>query len=100
MINLKINYDVVFISGVIEFNNFVLKGIVYCKFDIVKEIIIFVLEYLFVLEVVRYLEVYEGFKVKYVDVKKDGSINLEYFKELMLDKVGLVICMYVNNVIG
>ena len=29
-----------------------------------------------------------------------GSINLEHFKELMSDKVGLVTCMYVNNVTG
>lgn len=76
MVNINMIYDVVFISGVMEFNNIVFKGVVYCKFDIVREIIIFVLEYLFVLEVVRYLEECEGFKVKYVDVIKDGIIDL------------------------
>ncbi|CAC7093031.1 Selenocysteine lyase [Staphylococcus aureus] len=98
MINSKTNYDVVFTSGATESNNLALKGIAYRKFDTAKEIITSVLEHPSVLEVVRYLEAHEGFKVKYVDVKKDGSINLEHFKELMSDKVGLVTCMYVNNV--
>lgn len=100
MINSKTNYDVVFTSGATESNNLALKGIAYRKFDTAKEIITSVLEHPSVLEVVRYLEAHEGFKVKYVDVKKDGSINLEHFKELMSDKVGLVTCMYVNNVTG
>lgn len=38
--------------------------------------------------------------MKYVDVTKDGSIDLQHFNELMSDKVGLVTCMYVNNVTG
>ncbi|HCW7783887.1 TPA: cysteine desulfurase [Staphylococcus aureus] len=100
MINSKTNYDVVFTSGATESNNLALKGIAYRKFDTAKEIITSVLEHPSLLEVVRYLEAHEGFKVKYVDVKKDGSINLEHFKELMSDKVGLVTCMYVNNVTG
>ena len=100
MINSKTNYNVVFTSGATESNNLALKGIAYRKFDTAKEIITSVLEHPSVLEVVRYLEAHEGFKVNYVDVKKDGSINLEHFKELMSDKVGLVTCMYVNNVTG
>lgn len=89
-------------SLVVQLNPIILllKGIAYRKFDTAKEIITSVLEHPSVLEVVRYLEAHEGFKVKYVDVKKDGSINLEHFKELMSDKVGLVTCMYVNNVTG
>ncbi len=46
------------------------------------------LEHPVVSEVVRYLEAHEGFKVGYVDVKKDGSINLEHFKKFRSDKVG------------
>ena len=46
------------------------------------------------------MEEREGFKVKYVDVTKDGTIDLQHFNDLMSDKVGLVTCMYVNNVTG
>ncbi len=46
------------------------------------------------------MEAHEGFKVKYVDVKKDAILTRNILKELVSDKVGLVTCMYVNNVTG
>ncbi|HDY9664707.1 cysteine desulfurase [Staphylococcus argenteus] len=100
MVNANKNYDVVFTSGATESNNIALKGVAYRKFDTANVIITSVLEHPSVLEVVRYLEEREGFKVKYVDVTKDGSIDLQHFNELMSDKVGLVTCMYVNNITG
>ncbi|KAA0801136.1 aminotransferase [Staphylococcus argenteus] len=100
MVNANKNYDVVFTSGATESNNIALKGVAYRKFDTTNVIITSVLEHPSVLEVVRYLGEREGFKVKYVDVTKDGSIDLQHFNELMSDKVGLVTCMYVNNVTG
>lgn len=100
MVNANKNYDVVFTSGATESNNIALKGVAYRKFDTANVIITSVLEHPSVLEVVRYLEEREGFKVKYVDVTKDGSIVLQHFNELMSDKVGLVTCMYVNNITG
>lgn len=100
MVNANKNYDVVFTSGATESNNIALKGVAYRKFDTASVIITSVLEHPSVLEVVRYLGEREGFKVKYVDVTKDGSIDLQHFNELMSDKVGLVTCMYVNNVTG
>ncbi|SGX09867.1 aminotransferase class-V protein [Staphylococcus argenteus] len=100
MVNANKNYDVVFTSGATESNNIALKGVAYRKFDTANVIITSVLEHPSVLEVVRYLEERDGFKVKYVDVTKDGSIDLQHFNELMSDKVGLVTCMYVNNVTG
>ena len=48
----------------------------------------------------RYLEEKQGFKLKYVDVKSDGKIDTEHLKSLMSDKVGLVTCMYVNNIMA
>ena len=44
----------------------------------------------------RYLEREKGFKLKYVDVTKEGKLDTEHLKSLMTDKVGLVTCMYVN----
>jgi Cysteine sulfinate desulfinase/cysteine desulfurase and related enzymes len=44
------------------------------------------------------LEREKGFKLKYVDVTKEGKLDTEHLKSLMTDKVGLVTCMYVNNI--
>lgn len=41
-----------------------------------------------------------GFELKYINVKEDGTIDIDHLKSLMSDKVGLVTCMYVNNVMG
>ncbi|MEJ7459072.1 aminotransferase class V-fold PLP-dependent enzyme, partial [Staphylococcus saprophyticus] len=65
-----------------------------------NEIITSVLEHPSVLEVMRYLEREKGFKLKYVDVTKEGKLDTEHLKSLMTDKVGLVTCMYVNNIMG
>ncbi len=64
MVNTNMTYDVVFTSGATESNNIALKGVAYRKFDTAREIITSVLEHPSVLEVVRYLEEREGFKVK------------------------------------
>ena len=69
-----------------------LKGIAYRKRETANEIITSVLEHPSVLEVMRYLEEKQGFKLKYVDVKSDGKIDTEHLKSLMSDKVGLVTC--------
>ena len=58
-----------------------------------------VLEHPSVLEVMRYLEE-DGFVLKYVDVNADGRVDIEHLASLMNDKVGLVSCMYVNNIMG
>lgn len=31
---------------------------------------------------------------------KEGKLDTEHLKSLMTDKVGLVTCMYVNNIMG
>ncbi|RQX45162.1 cysteine desulfurase [Staphylococcus capitis] len=100
VLNLNHLYHIVFTSGATESNNMALKGIVYRKRETANEIITSVLEHPSVLEVMRYLEEKQGFKLKYVDVKSDGKIDTEHLKSLMSDKVGLVTCMYVNNIMG
>ena len=99
-LNLNHLYHIVFTSGATESNNMALKGIAYRKRETANEIITSVLEHPSVLEVMRYLEEKQGFKLKYVDVKNDGKIDTEHLKSLMSDKVGLVTCMYVNNIMG
>ena len=90
--------DVIFTSGATESNNIVLKGIAYRKKQFANEIIT-CLEHPSVLEVMRYLEE-DGFVLKYVDVNADGRVDIEHLASLMNDKVGLVSCMYVNNIMG
>ncbi|WP_367081267.1 cysteine desulfurase family protein [Staphylococcus capitis] len=99
-LNLNHLYHIVFTSGATESNNMALKGIAYRKRETANEIITSVLEHPSVLEVMRYLEEKQGFKLKYVDVKSDGKIDTEHLKSIMSDKVGLVTCMYVNNIMG
>ena len=98
-LDLAHQYEIIFTSGATESNNMALKGIAYRK-KTANEIITSVLEHPSVLEVMRYLEEKQGFELKYINVKEDGTIDIDHLKSLMSDKVGLVTCMYVNNVMG
>lgn len=99
ILNLNINTDVIFTSGATESNNIALKGIALRKKQFANVIITSVLEHPSVLEVMRYLET-QGFKLKYVNVTSNGQIDINHLEQLMTDDVGLVTCMYVNNVMG
>ena len=99
MLNLNNNTDVIFTSGATESNNIALKGIALRKKQFANVIITSVLEHPSVLEVMRYLET-QGFILKYVNVTPNGQIDINHLEQLMTDKVGLVTCMYVNNVMG
>ncbi|MBF7016856.1 cysteine desulfurase family protein [Staphylococcus durrellii] len=99
LLSLNNNYDIVFTSGATESNNIALQGIAKKKKMFAPEIITSVLEHPSVLEVVRELG-NQGFVIKYVGIQSDGRIDLEQLKSLMSDKVGLVTCMHVNNIMG
>ena len=99
MLNLNNNTDVIFTSGATESNNIALKGIALRKKQFANVIITSVLEHPSVLEVMRYLET-QGFILKYVNVTRNGQIDINHLEQLMTDNVGLVTCMYVNNVMG
>lgn len=99
-LRLNHSYDIIFTSGATESNNMALKGIAYRKKDTANEIITSVLEHPSVLEVVRYLAEKEGFVLKYFNVQSNGQIDIEHLKTIMNERVGLVTCMYVNNIMG
>ncbi|PTJ07454.1 cysteine desulfurase [Staphylococcus simulans] len=99
ILNLEDRYDIIFTSGATESNNMALKGAAYNRKPYADEIIVSVLEHPSVLEVMRHLEE-EGFKLRYVNVTKAGTIDLEHLKSLMNPNVGLVTCMHVNNITG
>ncbi|KIX90084.1 aminotransferase [Staphylococcus microti] len=90
---------VIFTSGATESNNMALKGVAYQKKHFGRTLITSVLEHPSVLEVMRALEM-EGFTLKYVNVTKEGRIDLEHLKSLMSSDVILVTCMHVNNIMG
>src|SRR5699024_1205129 len=98
LFKLEKDFDIVFTSGATESNNIAIKGIAYKKKAFANVIITSVLEHPSVLEVVRSLET-EGFEIRYVNITKDGQIDLEHLESLMSDKVALVTCMHVNNII-
>ncbi|MEX3457656.1 cysteine desulfurase family protein [Staphylococcus hominis] len=99
ILNLNKNTDIIFTSGATESNNIALKGIALRKKQFANVIITSVLEHPSVLEVMRYLEI-QGFILKYVNVTPNGQIDINHLEQLMTDNVGLVTCMYVNNVMG
>ncbi|MFQ3745486.1 cysteine desulfurase family protein [Staphylococcus nepalensis] len=99
LFHLKNSFDIVFTSGATESNNIAIKGIAYKKKDFANVIITSVLEHPSVLEVVRSLE-NEGFNIEYVNVTKEGQLDLEHLNSLMSDNVALVTCMHVNNIMG
>lgn len=99
ILGLEDRFDIIFTSGATESNNMVLKGAAYNRKPYADEIIVSVIEHPSVLEVMRQLEE-EGFNLKYVNVTKEGKIDLEHLKTLMTNRVGLVTCMQVNNITG
>lgn len=97
---LKLNDEtVVFTSGATESNNMALKGAAYQKKYFGRTLITSVLEHPSVLEVLRALET-EGFILKYVNVTKEGRIDIDHLKSMMSSDVILVTCMHVNNIMG
>lgn len=90
---------VIFTSGATESNNMALKGAAYQKKHFGRTLITSVLEHPSVLEVMRALET-EGFTLKYMNVTKEGRIDLEHLKSLMSSDVILLTCMQVNNIMG
>lgn len=95
-LNLK-NFNLVYTSNATEANNLGIYGIV----DRYKEgkIITTKIEHPSVFEVYKNLE-NKGFTVVYLDVDKNGIINLEQLKENMDKNTLLVSIMWVNNIVG
>lgn len=93
------NYDVIFTSGATESNNLAILGYARKNKNKGKHLITSKIEHPSVLNVFKKLED-EGFDVTYLDVKKDGTIDLDYFKSALRNDTILVSLMYVNNECG
>ncbi|TDM10592.1 cysteine desulfurase family protein [Macrococcus lamae] len=97
---LKLDHQsIIFTSGATESNNMALTGMARAKKAFGSTIITTKLEHPSVLETLRTLE-QEGFVVKYVKFKEDGTMDMDHFAELLSNDVILVSVMHVNNVMG
>ncbi len=90
--------DIIFTSGATESNNLAISGVIK-SLGKEKEIICSSIEHSSILSQMKELE-NNGYTVKYINVKNDGMVDLEHFKSLVNDNVGLVTVMAVNNETG
>lgn len=91
--------EIYFILGGIECNNIIIRGIISLNKKRKNYIIFINIEYFFVLNILKDLEE-DGFEVIYLEVGKDGKINIEDLKNVIKLIICLVSMMYVNNEIG
>ena len=92
------DHEVIFTSGATESNNFIIKGLRDYLHDHQLKALTIKTEHKCVLNSFDHLE-RNGVEVVYLDVEKDGLINLDTF-EKHLNGVGFISIMYVNNEIG
>ncbi len=90
--------DILFTSGATEANNLAINGVA-SVLGPEKEIICSSIEHSSIFRLMKELED-KGYKVKYINTKSDGTIDIEHFKTLLNENVGLVTVMGVNNETG
>jgi cysteine desulfurase len=91
--------EIVWTSGATESNNLAIKGAANFYSGKGKHLITLKTEHKAVLDTMRELE-RQGFEVSYLDVKEDGLIDLDVFKNTLRPDTILVSVMFVNNEIG
>ncbi|MGM9873884.1 MAG: cysteine desulfurase family protein [Bacilli bacterium] len=93
-------YEVVFTSGATESNNLAIKGYCLEHQNRGNHIITSKVEHPSVLEAFNDLEKYYNFRVSYIDVDEDGSLNIEQFKKEFDNDTIFVSFMHANNETG
>ena len=98
--NLKVEAkEIVFTSGGAEGNNLVIKGFLKQNKDKGKHIITTKIEHSTILKTFESLEK-QGYDVTYIDVTKDGIIDVEKLKKAVRKDTALVSVMFVNTETG
>ncbi len=96
-LNVKTN-EIIFTSGGTESNNFALKGLFFANPE-KNHIITTKIEHDCVLETCKWLET-QGAKITYLNVNKNGFINLEELENSITEKTLVVSVIHGNNEIG
>ena len=91
--------EIYFTSGGTESDNTALKGIMYVNKNKGKHLITTKIEHHAILNSCKTLEE-NGFKVTYLNVDKDGMINLEELVNAITEDTVLISVMFANNEIG
>lgn len=91
--------EVYFTGGGSEADNWAIKGIAFAHKNKGNHIITTKIEHHAVLHTCEYLEKH-GFEVTYLDVNKEGFIDLNDLQNAITDKTILVSIMFANNEIG
>ncbi len=91
--------EIYFTGGGSESDNMAIKGIAYANSNKGKHIITSKIEHHAVLHTCQKLEK-QGFKVTYLNVNKDGIVDLEELRRAIRNDTILISIMSVNNEIG
>lgn len=91
--------EIIYTSSSSESNNTTIKGICFKYKNRGKHIITTSLEHSSVIAPLNYLTK-EGFEVDFVNLKEDGTVDLEHLKSLMRDDTLLVSISYVDSELG
>jgi cysteine desulfurase len=91
--------EIIFTSGGTEGNNLALKGLFFANYPHKNHIITTKIEHDSILNVCKWLETM-GARVSYLDVNKEGFVDLEELKKAITDKTFLVSVIHANNEIG
>jgi cysteine desulfurase len=91
--------EIIFTSGATEADNLAIKGVYEMYASKGNHIITTTIEHKAVLDTCKHLEK-AGAEVTYLEVDKDGMINLQDLEKAITPKTILVAIMYANNEIG
>ncbi|TVL98787.1 MAG: cysteine desulfurase DndA [Candidatus Brocadia sp. WS118] len=92
--------EVIFTSGATESNNIAILGLrEFAETNEKKHIITTKIEHKSVLEPIKHLQT-QGFDVTYLNVDKDGQVNVNELKAAMRDETCLISIMHINNETG
>jgi cysteine desulfurase len=91
--------EIIFTSGATEADNLAIKGVFEMYASKGNHIITTTIEHKAVLDTCKHIEK-EGGEVTYLEVNREGMINLEELEKAITEKTILIAIMYANNEIG